>query len=166
LIIRNDFEGCQWVLVDYNKQMARSPSRRPRKTPIDPELRIAIAAGLKEYRDRELVKDSEVARRLGMGKSTFSKYMNGKELMGGAALTRAMELGVTVKYRGKEFSASVDSDGRRPPLEEATPPAAEQISFVFDQPCLLEETPATMSVMIGRKQVQRLGVTVHVRVAS
>jgi hypothetical protein len=94
--------------------------------------------------------------------------MNEKELINGAALTRAMGLGVVVKYRGKEFSAaaSVDSGGAHPPVEKAAPAVAEQISFVFDQPCLVEETPATMSVMISRKPVQRLGVTVHVKVAG
>jgi hypothetical protein len=154
--------------VDYNKQMARFASRRPRKTQVDPELRIAIAVGLKEYRDRELLNDSELASRLGMARSTLSKCIRAKELMNGAILTRAMYLGVIVKYRGKEFSASasVDSGGSRPVVEEAVSRSAEQISFVFDQPCLLEETPATMSVMITRKPVQRLGVTVHVKVAG
>ena len=140
--------------------MPPAPKRRPRKTEVDPALKAAITAGLKAYREEEGVKDAQVARRLGVSSSALCKYMKGSELIGGAALARALDLGVRVIYRGKELSA------RDPKVQDQTQPVAEQISFVFEQPCLFEETPAGKSVTIERKPAGRPGATVHLRVAG
>jgi transcriptional regulator with XRE-family HTH domain len=122
----------------------------------------AIAAALKSYRNKEKLKDAELARRLGVSKPTLSKYLNCKQLIGGSPLSRAFTaLGITITYQDKEISAR-DFTGS----PKAQPPRAEQVSFVFDQPCLFEETPENVEVTIERKQPQQAEVVVHVKVAS
>jgi transcriptional regulator with XRE-family HTH domain len=132
--------------------MGSAAAQKPRVTEADPAFKDAVAVALKGYRDKERMKDAELADRLGVSTSALSKYMNCKQLIGGATLARAFtELGITVTYRGKEISVRT---------------VPEQVSFLFDPPCLLEETPDSVTVTIKRKQPQRAQVLVQVKVAG
>lgn len=126
----------------------------------------AVAASLKTYRNgnnptRERLSDTELARRLGVSKSTLSKYLTGKQFIGGEPLSRIFtELGLGLILGGKEISARDFSVETKP-----AHPVAEQICFVFDRPCFVEETPERLGVSIASSAVgQRL--TVHVKIAS
>ena len=132
--------------------MGSAAAQKPRVTEADPDFKAAVAAALKGYRDKQKMRDAELADRIGVSTATLSNYMSCKQLIGGATLARAFtELGITVTYRGKEISV------------RAVP---EQVSFLFDRPCLLEETPDRLTVMIERKQPQRAQVLVQVKVAG
>jgi len=142
-------------------------SSRPRITRVDPAFMEAVAAGLKSYRDgknpeKSMLTDSALARRLGVSKSTLSKYLRGKQLIGGEPLRRMFtELGIAIAYKNKEISAR-DFNHDRAPREELR----EQISFVFDAPCRLDETAENVSLTIQRKAPQQSLVMVHIRVAG
>jgi len=132
--------------------MGSAAQQKPRVTEADPAFLEAVSVALKRYRDKEKVRDAELAQRLGVSTSALSKYMNQKQLIGGATLARAFtELGITVTYRGKEISVRA---------------APEQVSFSFDSPCLLEERSDHVMVTIKRKEPQRAQVLVQVKVAE
>jgi transcriptional regulator with XRE-family HTH domain len=128
----------------------------------------AVAQGLRSYRDgnnpeRRVLTNTEVAARLGVSKPSISKYLRAKLLIGGETLARlVVELGVMVTYRGKEISArDFAASGQK-----LTEQPAEQISFLFEMPCLLEETAERVAVTVARKDPKHSQVTVEVRVAS
>jgi transcriptional regulator with XRE-family HTH domain len=135
---------------------------RPRRTLADPAFAGEVVRELKRYRDDNNLNDYEVADRLGVSNPTLSKYLQRRIQIGGQVLARAFtELGIVVNYRGKEISAR-----DFPPRAEPQEPAPQQISFVFDQPYLLEETDGHLAVTVERKQVARAEVVVTIKVAS
>lgn len=135
---------------------------RPRRTGADPAFAGEVVRELKRYRDDNKLNDYEVADRLGVSSPTLSKYLQRRIQIGGQVLARAFtELGIVVNYRGKEISArDFPEPGERPGL------APQQISFVFDEPYLLEETDGHLAVTVERKQAEKADVVVTIRVAS
>ena len=126
----------------------------------------AVATSLRAYRDgknpdQERLSDSELARRLGVSKSTVSKYLKGKQFIGGEPLARIFtELDLSLILGSKEISArNFAGDSQR------SEPAAEQICFVFERPCFVEETPERLGVAMASTPVGRR-VTVHLKIAS
>jgi transcriptional regulator with XRE-family HTH domain len=133
----------------------------------------AVANALRRYRDelnpeRKVLSDVELAKRLGVSKSTVSKYLQGKQLVGGEPLKRMLtDLGIAIIYKGKEISAhdEVKGDQFQRPSEQLS----QQIAFVFDGPCRLNETNETsenVTVSIHRKEPHQSRVTVQIRVAG
>jgi transcriptional regulator with XRE-family HTH domain len=105
--------------------------------------------------------DGDLAELLGVSTSSLSKYLRCKQFIGGSALARAfIDLGITVRYREKEISARAFTS------EQPAQPGAEQISFVFEPPYLLEETVDKVAVTIQRKQPQQAHVIVQIKVAG
>jgi transcriptional regulator with XRE-family HTH domain len=146
---------------------------RPRVTQADPAFVEAVANALRQYRDKlnpegKVLTDVELARRLGVSKSTVSKYLQGKQLIGGEPLKRMLiDLGVAIIYKGKLISAhdEVKSDQLQEPAEQIT----QQIAFVFDGPCRFNETNETsgkVTVSIHRKEPHQSRVTVQIKVAG
>jgi transcriptional regulator with XRE-family HTH domain len=125
----------------------------------------AVATGLRSYRDGNnpegtTIRDSELAARLGVSKSTLSKYLQAKQLIGGEPLQRMLtELGIAINYKTKEISAR-EFGPRRAPSDP------EQISFVFEAPCGLHETTENVTVSIPRKDANRSTMTVQIRIAG
>lgn len=140
---------------------------RPRVTAADPAFVEAIARTLKNYRDGgnpqgAMLSDTELAGRLGVSKSALSKYLHGKQIVGGHTLGRLLtDLGLTILYRDRQISAAGLTD-QEPQL--ASP--AEQISFAFDSPCRLEETATGAAVTIQKKDVQSSGIRVQISLAG
>ena len=163
LIIRDDITQKQ-SLVYYNQH---SMSGRPRVTRADPAFVAAVADALKNYRDgenpeRNTLADAELARRLGVSKSSLSKYLQEKQIIGGEALRRMLtDLSITLNYKGQEISARV-----LPQLHERRLARPEQISFIFEAPCTLEETAAGVAVTIEKKDVQSSELRVQIRLAG
>jgi len=145
-----------------------SPSLRPRLTKADPDFKEAVASGLKQYRngdnpERRTLSDTELATRLGVSKPALSNYLRGRLSIGGETLARLfVELGITITYRGKLISAR-DFTLQRPRTSE---PVAQQISFVFDRPCLLEETVERVAITVERREPQESQITVELKVAG
>lgn len=135
---------------------------RPRHTKPDGEFSEAIVRELERFRDVNDLRDCDVAARLGVSKPTFSKYLHRNIEIGGQVLARAFtELGIVVTYRGKRISAQ-DFPSRAPALEPVPP----QVSFVFDQPCLLEETDGHVAITVARKEADSSSLVVAIKVAS
>jgi hypothetical protein len=149
-------------MLYYNKLHMGSPAiKRPRVTDADPALMEAVATALKNYRDQNELNDGGLAKLLGVSTPSLSKYLRCKQFIGGPAMARAfIDLGITVTYRGKEISARAFIGG------QPTQPRPEQISFVFETPCLLEETVDRVAVTIQRKQPQQAQAIVHVKVVG
>jgi transcriptional regulator with XRE-family HTH domain len=126
----------------------------------------AVAEGLRRYRDganpeNEIVTDTELASRLGVSKSTLSKYLRCKLLIGGEPLRRMFtDLGIAITYRDKEISAR-DFNHSPKPAEQPL----EQVSFVFDSPYRLGETTENVAVTLERRQPQQSQTTVHIKIA-
>ena len=132
--------------------MGSAPRPKPRVTEADPHFKEAVAAALRAYQHREQINDAELAARLGVSTSALSKYLNCKQLIGGEILVRAItDLGITVHYRDKDISI------------RASP---EQVTFAFDPPCLLKETPEAVTVTVERKQPNRSHVVLAVKLAG
>jgi transcriptional regulator with XRE-family HTH domain len=125
----------------------------------------AVAKGLKSYRDgnnpdRRHLSDSELARRLGVSKSTLSKYLQTKQLIGGEPLARMLtDLAISLSWGDKTLVAQNSEPAGVPQ------PSAEQICFVFDRPCFVEETPERVGVAMATS-FQGSRVTVHLKVAG
>jgi transcriptional regulator with XRE-family HTH domain len=150
-------------LFYYNQQMPA----RARVTQTDPEFMIAIASALRVYRDglnpqSRILTDSELAHRLGVSKASITKYLQQKQVIGGEAFRRLLvELAIPVVYDGTVISA-------RPATHEEppSPPSPEQISFVFEGPCVIDEAADHVTVSLGRKQAGRTPLRVELKVAS
>jgi transcriptional regulator with XRE-family HTH domain len=132
-------------------------------TVADPAFSEAVAIGLKGYRDGNnpqqiKLTDVELAERLGVSKSTLSKYLNRKQIIGGEHLVRALiQLGISVVYDRREIGA------RALQTEETRQQMPEQICFVFETPCLLNETEGGLAVTVDRKQPPASQLTIYVR---
>ena len=140
---------------------------RPRISAPDPAFLLAVANALRDYRDgqnpeKKTLADVEVAARLGVSKSTVSKYLHQKQLIGGEPLRRMLTvLGISIAYQDKEISARELSE---PISRRDYQP--DQIAFVFDTPCQLDQTDDNIAVTIERKEAQRSKLTVHITLAG
>jgi transcriptional regulator with XRE-family HTH domain len=138
------------------------PLKRPRVTVADPAFREAVARGLKRYRDgnnpeQMRLTDAELAKRLGVSKPTLSKYLNCKQIIGGEHLVRALiQLGISVVYGRREIGA------RALQTEKIVQQVPEQICFIFETLCLLNETDGSLAVTLDRKQPPTSQLTIHV----
>ena len=149
----------RWCMIINT--MGAPAIKRPRVTEADPALMEAVATALKEYGQLNDLNDVHLANSLGVSPPSLSKYLRRKQFIGGPALARALiNLGITVRYRGMEISARA-STGQLPAR-----PGAEQISFVFEPPYLLEETVDKVAVTIQRKQPRQAQVSVYLKVAG
>jgi transcriptional regulator with XRE-family HTH domain len=145
--------------------MRKAASKKIKVTQASASFTTAVAAALRFYRDgnnpeKANLSDSELARRLGVSKSTLSKYLSGKQFIGGEPLARVFtELGVSLRLGNKEIGARAPSE----PPKSGRP--LEQICFVFDTPCFVEETPKRIGVSIAAPPGDR-PLTVHLKLAS
>jgi transcriptional regulator with XRE-family HTH domain len=142
---------------------------RPRITQVDPAFLEAVALALRRYRDgynpeQSTLSDTELAKRLGVSKSTVSKYLSCKQIIGGEPLRRMLtELRIAIAYKGTEILAFYNPADQSRRISEQSP---QQISFVFGGPCRLNETPENVTVSIDRKEPQSSSVTVQIKIAG
>ena len=147
--------------------MITPPRKKPRVSRPDPAFSEAVASSLRDYRDgrnpeRRKLKDTELAERIGVSKSSLSKYLSQNLRIGGEALARIITgLGISVKYKRQQISAC-DLQGTAKVQQQP----AEQIAFVFDAPCVFKETTDSVSLTIERKPPKQQQVTVRIRIAG
>jgi transcriptional regulator with XRE-family HTH domain len=142
---------------------------RARLTQVDPDFMKAVAAALRQYRDgsnpeNRILSDSELAGRLGVSKASLSNYLQRKQVIGGETLRRLLvELSIRIVYDGTVISATVP-DQPAPPTPVTAP--TEQISFIFEPPCVVDETAEHITVRVDRKESGRAPLKLEVRIAS
>jgi transcriptional regulator with XRE-family HTH domain len=126
---------------------------RPRASPRDEAFRRSVADELRKYKNRNNLRDDELADKLGIKVPTLQKYFSGS-VPEGEILARILALGVAIEYRGVVIGV------------QPSQTAPQQLPLAYEVSVEEEGADKETSFSLQRKTAKPVEVSVRFRLAG